>query len=225
MELIKEFMGQVITIDGPAASGKTSVSRELAKRLGWSWVSTGAFYRGLAFVAQELQTDLNDENALSLLALDRAIWQVQMQDEQTVVLFKGRDVTPEILREDVGTIASKISQFPKVRSSLLGAQRKCADLTEGLVAEGRDCGTVVFPGAEVKVYLTATQQNRAERRAKEQGLSTEQTVEDQRMRDQQDSNRKVAPMQAPKEALVIDSTDLNFDQVVGKIEQFVKNKI
>ena len=101
----------------------------------------------------------------------------------------------------------------------------CAETTQGLVAEGRDCGTVVFPGAEAKVYLTATQENRAERRAKEQGLSAEKTVEDQRIRDQQDSSRKTAPLQVPKEALVLDSTDLNFEQVVGQIEIFVKKHI
>ncbi len=225
MEVIREYMGQVITIDGPSASGKTSVSRELARRLGWNWVSTGAFYRGLAFVAQELKSDLNNEQALSQLALDKSIWHVEMQDEQTLVFFKGKDVTPEIFREDVGSIASQISHFPKVRASLLGAQRQCSDSATGLVAEGRDCGTVVFPDAEAKVYLTATQENRAERRAKEQGLSAEKTVQDQRIRDQQDSSRKTAPLQVPEEALVLDSTDLDFDQVVGKIEQFVKKHL
>lgn len=225
METVKEFMGQVITIDGPSASGKTSVSRELAKRLGWSWVSTGAFYRGLAYVAQQTNADLNNETELSRLALDESVWHVEMQEHQTLVFFKGKDVTPQIFQEDVGSIASKISHFPKVRESLLGAQRLCRDITKGLVAEGRDCGTVVFPNAEAKVYLTATQENRAVRRAKEQGLSTEKTEEDQRIRDQQDSSRKVAPLQVPKEALVLDSTDLDFDQVVGQIENFVKKHI
>lgn len=220
-----DFMGQVITIDGPSASGKTSVSRELARRLGWSWVSTGAFYRGLAFVAQSLRADLSNEEALAKLATDSKVWHVEMQEEQTLVFLGGKDVTSEIFREDIGSIASQISHFPKVRASLLGAQRMCAETTQGLVAEGRDCGTVVFPGAEAKVYLTATQENRAERRAKEQGLSAEKTVEDQRIRDQQDSSRKTAPLQVPKEALVLDSTDLNFEQVVGQIEIFVKKHI
>ena len=225
MEAIKDFMGRVITIDGPSASGKTSVSRELAKRLGWHWVSTGAYYRGLAYVAQAIQADLNNEETLAQLALDTKTWKVEMREDQTLVFFRGQDVTPEIFREDVGSIASKISHFPKVRASLLGAQRLCAETTQGLVAEGRDCGTVVFPTAEAKVYLTATQENRAERRAKEQGLSAEQTVEDQKIRDQQDSTRKTAPLAVPKEALVLDSTNLNFDQVVGQIEQFVKKRI
>lgn len=225
MEVSKEFMGQVITIDGPSASGKTSVSRELAKRLGWSWVSTGAFYRGLAYVAQQMKTDLNNEDALASLAVDQSLWRVEMRDDQTLVIMGEQDVTPEIFREDVGSIASQISHFPKVRESLLSAQRLCRDTTQGLVAEGRDCGTVVFPTADAKVYLTATQENRAVRRAKEQGLSAEKTVEDQRIRDQQDSNRKVAPLQVPKEALVLDSTDLDLDQVVNQIEKFVRKMI
>lgn len=225
MEVSKEFMGQVITIDGPSASGKTSVSRELAKRLGWSWVSTGAFYRGLAYVAQQMKTDLNNEDALASLATDQNLWRVEMRDDQTLVIMGERDVTPEIFREDVGSIASQISHFPKVRESLLSAQRLCRDTTQGLVAEGRDCGTVVFPAADAKVYLTATQENRAVRRAKEQGLSAEKTVEDQRIRDQQDSSRKVAPLQVPKEALVLDSTDLDLDQVVNEIERFVRRLI
>lgn len=218
-------MGKVITIDGPSASGKTSVSRELARRLGWKWVSTGAFYRGLAFVAQQMGTDLNDEQALADLSKDRKVWRVEMSDDKTSVYFKNKDVTEQTNAEDVGSIASKISHFPKVRSSLLGPQRDCSSMPEGLVAEGRDCGTVVFPQAEAKVYLTATQENRAVRRAKEQGLSTQETVEAQKVRDLQDSTRKAAPLQVPGDALVVDTTALGFEEVVDHVENFVRQKV
>ena len=218
-------MGKVITIDGPAASGKTSLSRELAKRLGWNWVSTGAFYRGLAFVAMQMRTDLQSEEALAKLATQGEIWQVKMNDAKTCVIFKGQDVTELVNHEDVGSVASKISHFPKVRAALMGAQRACADLTEGLVAEGRDCGTVVFPEAEAKVYLTASQVNRAVRRAKELGLSQEETVQAQVVRDQQDSTRKAAPLQVPDQALVLDSTDLGFEEVVTEVEKFVRQRL
>lgn len=218
-------MGRVITIDGPAASGKTSVSRELARRLGWQWVSTGAFYRGLALVALSLQVDLDNEGELAVLALRRDLWHVEMNDQKTCVVFNGEDVTDKISREDVGSVASKISHFPKVRAALLSAQRSCSDLTEGLVAEGRDCGTVVFPTAEAKIYLTASQENRAERRAREQGTDSKEIVEAQKVRDQQDSTRKAAPLQVPEQALVLDSTNLNLDEVVSQVEGFVRSKL
>ncbi len=218
-------MGKVITIDGPAASGKTSVSRELARRLGWKWVSTGAFYRGLAYVAQQMGTDLNDEDALAALSKKTDIWNVKMTDDKTSVFFKNQDVTEKTNAEDVGSIASKISHFPKVRASLLLPQRNCSSMPEGLVAEGRDCGTVVFPTAEAKVYLTASQENRAVRRALEQGGSAEEIVEAQKVRDQQDSTRKAAPLQVPNDALVVDTTALDLDQVIAKVETFVRNKI
>lgn len=214
-------MGRVITIDGPAASGKTSVSRELARRLGWSWVSTGAFYRGLAYVALELKVDLSNEEALARLAVSPR-WSVEMTESSTRVFLDQRDVTDFISHESVGDVASKVSHFPQVRKSLLAGQRECRNRSVGLVAEGRDCGTVVFPDAEVKVYLTARSENRAERRALELGLNKEQLVQQQQIRDQQDSTRKAAPLQIPDNAMVLDTTDLNFDQVVSSLETHVR---
>ncbi len=217
-------MGRVITIDGPAASGKTSVSRELAKRLGWYWVSTGAFYRGLAYVAQRLDLDLQSESELSELSKS-PVWRVEMAESKTRVYFEDEDVTDEIGREDIGNIASKVSHFPKVRAGLLEGQRDCQARTEGLVAEGRDCGTVVFPKAEVKIYLTARSENRAERRAKEQGLSTESLIEEQNQRDHQDSTRKAAPLQIPQNAHVVDTTSMDFEQVVLEVEKIVRKQL
>jgi cytidylate kinase len=214
-------MGRVVTIDGPAASGKTSVSRELARRLGWHWVSTGAFYRGLAYAAQRLQLNLQDEELLSDLSRSHQ-WRVEMAESKTRVYFGDEDVTDEIGREDVGNVASKISHFPKVRESLLEGQRDCRERTEGLVAEGRDCGTVVFPNAEVKIYLTARSEDRAERRAKEQGLSAESLIEEQNRRDHQDSTRKAAPMKVPDQAYVVDTSEMNFEQVVAAVEKHVR---
>ena len=217
-------MGKVITIDGPAASGKTSVSRELARRLGWQWVSTGAYYRGLAYVALQIGCALQDEVALTELAND-PLWHVRLGVESTQVILRNVDVTTDIFAEDVGNVASKISQFPKVREALLKPQRLCQTQTSGLVAEGRDCGTVVFPNAEVKIYLTARQENRAERRAKDQGLEVENIVKQQVIRDQQDSSRKVAPLQVPDSSFVVDTTHLNFQQVVELLVSHVKNKV
>ncbi len=217
-------MGMVITIDGPAASGKSSVSRELARRLGWQWVSTGAFYRGLAFAALQLHIDLDDVKALAELT-HNPVWSVRMDDARTRVFFQDQDVTDLIAHEDVGNFASKVSHYPDVRKALLEAQRNCSRGPQGLVAEGRDCGTVVFPQAQAKVYLTASSEHRAARRAAELGLDQGDMVKAQQQRDHQDSTRKVAPMAVPEDALVVDTTTMNLEQVVDKVVEFVKGKI
>ncbi|QDK37001.1 (d)CMP kinase [Bdellovibrio sp. NC01] len=217
-------MGMVITIDGPAASGKSSVSRELARRLGWKWVSTGAFYRGLAYAALQLSVDLDDVKALAELT-HNPIWSIRLESERTKVYFQDQDVTDQIAHEDVGNFASKISHYPEVRKALLEAQRNCSNGPDGLVAEGRDCGTVVFPQAEAKVFLTASSEHRAARRATELGLDQDDMVKAQKQRDHQDSTRKVAPMAVPPNAFVLDSTELNLDEVVDKVEAFVRTKI
>lgn len=217
-------MGFVITIDGPAASGKSSVSRELARLFTIPWVSTGAFYRGLAYVAIQKKIDLNNKEALTELAMS-SVWQVVMTSEKTQVWYENQDVTDLISHEDVGNVASRISHYPEVRSSLLDHQRQCALRNPGLVAEGRDCGTVVFPQAEVKVYLTASSEHRAQRRAQELGLDQKELVKQQKQRDEQDSTRKVAPLQIPQDAFVVDTTDLGLQDVVQKIYSFAAPKI
>ncbi|WP_413584933.1 (d)CMP kinase [Bdellovibrio sp. HCB274] len=217
-------MGLVVTIDGPAASGKSSVSRELARRLGWKWVSTGAFYRGLAYAAIQLNVDLDDVKALAELT-HNPVWNVSLESDRTRVYFKNQDVTDAIAHETVGNFASKVSHYPEVRKALLDAQRNCSNGEHGLVAEGRDCGTVVFPTAEAKVYLTASSEHRAARRATELGLDHSDMVKAQKQRDHQDSTRKAAPMSVPAGALELDSTELDLNQVVDKVEAFVKTKI
>jgi cytidylate kinase len=217
-------MGYVITIDGPAASGKSSVSRELSKKLGIPWVSTGAFYRGLAYVAQQMKTNLDNPIALSELCFSK-MWKIVLTTEKTQVWFDGQDVTEKIAHEDVGNIASRISHFPEVRQSLLDHQRNCALENSGLIAEGRDCGTVVFPRAEAKIYLTARSEDRASRRAQELGLDKDILERQQKQRDIQDSTRKVAPMQIPQDALVVDTSELNLEEVVQKAYQYAVPKI
>jgi cytidylate kinase len=210
----------IVTIDGPAASGKSSVSRELAERFGWPWVSTGAFYRGLAYVARVHQTDLSDEAALERLA-HSSEWSVQMREVRTVVMLGQTDVTDEIGKEDIGSLASQISSFPRVRKALLDAQRKCAEGVSGLVAEGRDCGTVVFPKANLKIFLTARAEDRAARRALEEGRDLDQTIDAQKLRDAQDAGRKAAPMQASVDSFTIDTTDHTLLEVVDQVEALV----
>jgi len=217
-------MGWVVTIDGPAASGKSTVSREVAKKMGWNWVSTGAFYRGLAYVAMQKKIQFDDTRAL--LELSKSdIWSVKMLEDRTSVFFNNQEVTEMIFREDVGNFASQISHYPEVRKSLLDSQRMCSIGPAGLVAEGRDCGTVVFPQAHAKIYLTADQTHRAARRAAEEGGSAENIMASQQQRDQQDSTRKVAPLQVPDHAFVLDTTHITLDEVVEKVEKFIREKI
>lgn len=212
----------VITIDGPSASGKSSVSRALAAKLGWKWVSTGAFYRGLAYVA--MKENLTPSDVEELIDLTRSdIWEVRMEDDQTRVFYKNKDVTMQILAEENAQRASQVSQIAPVRAALLQNQRDCALNVKGLVAEGRDCGTVVFPNALLKVYLTASQEERAARRAKEQGLSVEVTQDQQIKRDKQDSSRAAAPLQIPENAKVVDSNGMELSEVVNLIHSYVKS--
>lgn len=216
--------GVVVTIDGPAASGKSSVSREIARKHGWKWVSTGAFYRGLAFVALKKQVDLDDVDTLVELCSSNE-WSIELTPAKTEVVFQGVEVTDQINHEDVGSFASRISHHQGVRKALLVAQRNCAIGQKGLVAEGRDCGTVVFPDATVKVYLTAKSENRALRRALEQGSDLLEVQSAQKIRDQQDTTRKAAPLQIPENALVIDTTELDLDGVVSAVDKHIQEKL
>ncbi|OFZ29010.1 MAG: cytidylate kinase [Bdellovibrionales bacterium RIFCSPHIGHO2_01_FULL_40_29] len=217
-------MGFVITIDGPAASGKSSVSRELARSLNIPWVSTGAFYRGLAYAAIRKDIALTDRERLSELAMSND-WKVEMTPEKTKVWFESEDVTDKIGQENVGNAASTISHYPEIRQSLLDHQRSCALGVKGLVAEGRDCGTVVFPQAEVKVYITASSEHRASRRAQELGTDQKEMAQLQQVRDKQDSTRKVAPLQVPEGALVLDTTEMTFSEVFDRVLEFVDGKL
>ncbi len=214
----------VVTVDGPAASGKSSVSREIAGRFGWSWVSTGMFYRGLAYVAARLDADIRNEDALAHIANSNR-WSVQPSRDTTRVFFQGRDVTDEVSGEETGGLASIVSQFPKVRKALLEAQRRCAAGVAGLVAEGRDCGTVVFPDADVKVFLTARAEDRAARRARDEGKSVDETRDAQKIRDAQDTTRKTAPLQAAVDAQVIDTSELSLGDVVFKVESLIRESL
>ncbi len=214
---------KLITIDGPSASGKSSVSRLVAQKLGWKWVSTGAFYRGLALVALEKEVAPEDEQ--SLLELSKSPeWEVKMDPQDTEVFFENKNRTADISGEKVGAMASQISQIPSVREALLERQRNCYQQNQGLVAEGRDCGTVVFPKATAKIYLTASPALRAQRRSEEDSHSETETLEMQKKRDEQDSRRKVAPLKKADGALHIDSTYLSLEEVADEVVKFYNSQ-
>lgn len=204
----------IITIDGPAASGKSSLSRSLARKLGWNWVSTGAFYRALGLMALKKDADQHDEASL-MKVLGEFELKIAPDPIQTKVFIDGQMVSfEEVYSVDNGTRASNVSRFPRVREAVLDLQRQCYT-SPGFIAEGRDCGTVIFPKAQLKVYLVANAEARASRRTEEASgeKSFDEVKEALKSRDEQDGGRKAAPMEAAKDAWVLDSSDLSLEEV------------
>ena len=207
---------KLITIDGPSASGKSSLSRSLADRLEWKWLSTGIFYRGLAFLALSKKTE--DEKTIAGL-IDTEDWSIRLNKEQSGFIYNKKDITPQVYTEEVDAFASKLAKFPLVRKALLPYQRNCflENKQEGLIAEGRDCGTVVFPEASLKIYLTAEDDIRAMRRAHQRGsLPVDDVITLQKQRDERDISRENSPLREPKGAFIIDAGKHSFEEMVDK---------
>ncbi len=206
----------IITIDGPAGAGKTTVSRILADRLGYRYVDTGALYRGVAFEAQSAGLSQNDDIGLEKLCSGLNLKFVQGEKSQRL-LSNYSDITDKIRTPEITMLASTISARPVVRKYLLDIQRDMAR-EKKLVFEGRDMGTVVFPDADVKFFLDASHKTRALRRYKELTSKTSQTLEevdmDIKRRDENDSTRSLAPLKPADNAIIIDSTNLFTEDVI-----------
>jgi cytidylate kinase len=218
----------VITIDGPSGAGKGTASILLAKKLGWHFLDSGAIYRVLAVASLHHQIPADDEKGLLPLASGLDV-NFETTDNGVKVVLEGEDVTDTIRTEEVGATASKIASLPSIREALLRRQRGFKQ-TPGLVADGRDMGTVVFPEAQVKIFLTASAEERADRRFKQlkdigHDVSILRLLDDIKARDERDANRTVAPLVPAKDALVLDSTKLNIEQVIEKIELFIEEKL
>jgi cytidylate kinase len=203
----------VITIDGPTASGKGTIAHRVATELGWSVLDSGALYRLTALVVQQQGIDADDENAVA-----RAALQLDVAFQGGHVLLEGRDVAALIRQESVGNLASKIAAYGSVRKALLDRQRGFR-LAPGLVADGRDMGTVVFPDADLKIFLVADVRARAERRCKqlkEKGFSANLSglLEDMQARDERDRSRVNAPRVAAPDAKTVDSSSMSIDETV-----------
>ncbi|MBV8145416.1 MAG: (d)CMP kinase [Gammaproteobacteria bacterium] len=211
----------IVTIDGPSGSGKGTISRALARKLGWHLLDSGALYRLVAIAGVDAGAAADDEGAHAALArrMD-AVFSVAPDGSECVTLG-GRDVTGRIRSEEAGQGASRVAAWPAVREALLARQRAFA-APPGLVADGRDMGTVVFPGAELKVFLTATPQERALRRHKQlkdkgSDVSLPALSREIAERDLRDQTREVAPLKAAPDAHLIDSTGLSVEAVVQRV--------
>ncbi len=216
----------IITIDGPAGSGKSTVAAALAKRLGIAYLDTGAMYRAVTLAALQKQVSLDDPEMLETV-LRNSLIEVAKSDAPDRVWLNGRDVTEEIRSHEVTENAHKIAAQPRLRKLLVAQQCHIAEQVGSLVAEGRDQGTIVFPDARIKFYLDADSACRARRRweqIKSSGsdISCQEVLTKQQQRDQRDRTRQNSPLQVPEGAIIIDTTNLTFDQVVETLYRHVK---
>ena len=217
---------RVVTIDGPAGAGKSSAARALATRLGFAHVDTGAMYRAVGVLAHDQGIGLDDDAALAAALAD---WRFELDPGQGRILVDGRDLSAVIRRPDAGELASRVSTRPVVRERLVALQRLLG-AAGGVVMDGRDIGTVVFPDALVKLYLTASPAVRAERRAKELRALGEQVDEaalarDLAERDRRDAARTHSPLRPAPDAVVLDTTNLTLDAVVDAMEGVARARL
>jgi len=214
----------LITIDGPSASGKSSLSQGLARKLGWKWLSTGVFYRALAWLG--IRHNLRSEEHIVALVNQQDTWSVCLGEIQTLFFYQEpggekQDKTLDISTEAIDIFASDLAKSSQVREALLPVQRNCfINCPTGLIAEGRDCGTVVFPEADLKVYLQAADSVRAYRRASQRASSDVDRVEVlQKKRDERDTHRVNSPLRRPEGAFIIDSGTLSLEEMVNQTYQ------
>ncbi|MEO1939467.1 (d)CMP kinase [Candidatus Thioglobus sp.] len=217
----------VLAIDGPSGVGKGTVARIMAQKLGWHLLDSGAIYRAFALAVDARNIDVTDESALVEVAnnLDLA-FKTETDSELVSVYLDGQDVSKVLRTEQTGEMASKIASIGVVRAALLKRQQAFAK-APGLVADGRDMGTVVFADAPFKVFLTASAQERANRRLKQlQNQGSEgiisQILADVVARDERDSSRKHSPLKPAKDALIIDTTELSIDEVITQVSELIK---
>ncbi|WP_061039389.1 (d)CMP kinase [Vibrio coralliirubri] len=218
----------VITVDGPSGAGKGTLCMLLADKLGFHLLDSGAIYRVLALAAINHGVDTESEDALVPLATHLDV-QFIAEGDLVKVILEGEDVSGELRKEETGMAASKAAALPRVREALLRRQRAFS-AAPGLVADGRDMGTVVFPEAEAKIFLDASAEERASRRLKQlqqKGLDVkfDDLLSEIQERDDRDRNRPVAPLRPAEDALVLDSTSMNIEQVVEKALHYIESKL
>ena len=207
---------RVVAIDGPAGAGKSTIARALARRLGVRYLDTGAMYRAVAFAALRDQIDLNNEAGVEALAST-----LNVQLDETIVSVDGVDATAAIRSPEVNGIVSRIAAMSSVRALLRGQQRDWVSRNGGGVVEGRDIGTVVFPDATLKLFLTARPEVRAQRRVAESGGNVDEIARSIAERDRLDSTRSDSPLAEANGSVLVDTSDLSIEEVVERIHAMV----
>lgn len=222
-------MPLTVAIDGPVGAGKSTISDQVARRLGILHLDTGAMYRAVGLYCIENNVDIQDADAVSALCTaQKAKVDVRYQDGAQRTLLNGRDVTPLIRSQEVGQAASAVSRYPLVRKMLVQRQQEMAQ-SQPMLLDGRDIGTVVLPHATVKIYLTASAEARARRRMlqlRDKGDQTpfEQVLEEVNARDWQDTHREADPLRQAEDAVLVDSSELSFEETVQAILSIVEAK-
>ena len=216
-----------IPIDGPAGAGKSTIAKKLAQELGYVYVDTGAMYRAMAYYFLQQGIDKTDEAAINA-AVDGVDVTIRYVDGAQQVLLNGEDVTGSLRSEQVGNMASNTSVYPAVRVKLVALQQKLAQTTD-VIMDGRDIGTCVLPDAQVKIYLTASVGTRAKRRYDElvekgEQPDLEKIEADIEERDYRDMHREMSPLRQADDAVLVDSSEMNIEQVVSAILEIVKEK-
>ncbi|MGN0537214.1 MAG: (d)CMP kinase [Acutalibacteraceae bacterium] len=219
-----------IALDGPAGAGKSTIAHEVAARLGYIYVDTGALYRAVALAVTEEKIDINNKEVLQSF-LDKIDIAIVFFNGEQHVLWNDRDISKDIRTEEISKLASNISKIPEVRAFLLDLQRDFAK-RDNVIMDGRDIGTVVLPGARVKIFLTASPEIRAERRYRQlletnkaDGETYESILEKIRTRDYNDSHRDIAPLKPAEDAVLLDTTDLTLSESIEKIIEIIRERI
>ena len=211
-----------VAIDGPASAGKSTVAKIIAQKLNFTYIDTGAMYRACTVIAKEKNLDYDDEQGI-LAAIDRNEIQLKAVDGEQKVYAGDKDITRDVRLPEISANVSQVSALPKIREKMVSLQRKMAG-EMNVVMDGRDIGTTVLPNAEVKIFLVATAHSRAQRRMldlKQQGIKSDQTLQEIEQsiqeRDYKDSHRQISPLKKAADAVEIDTTEMNIDQVVEAI--------
>ncbi len=219
----------IIAIDGPAGSGKSTIAKMIARELGFTYIDTGAMYRAVALKIKRLGINPDDPEAV-LEVLKNTEIDLRPSEEGIKIFLDGEDVSDRIRTEEIGKIASKIARHRKVREILVQMQRELGKRAKDAVIEGRDTGTVIFPDADIKFFLTASAEVRAERRyreLKEKGLNVnyDRILREVKERDRLDKTRKESPLKPAEDAVIIDTSDKDIDQVFRQLIDIIKKRV